>query len=352
MENTKDDEDWVWIQGGENNIYMNFSITNDGQRLELNGVPIYPPEFHRQSYMAHRPLHVIQVPASASAVEVASGEARSATLEVTSSGLRVGNDRVITDDGDRIIPIMFRIRGLENQLIDVDEVSIDLLETADGELLILHSNNIAALDSAPLPPLSWTPPSAPPPGPSTDMGDMKECNMLPAPICRFKSTLKSKIQHMRHHRFGLGRPCGLHADGEVHLPTHIKTHFNFAGPDSGHSPHHGRPHHTRPFEEHHGPHGHHHFFGAFSRGLVAVLIPVMAGISVGLTVSLIGLLVGRLIGYLWIKFARGGQRGYVSLTQDEIDAGEGKMLVLEEDLEAPPVYEDAPAYEEAVTDQK
>jgi len=71
----------------------------------------------------------------------------------------------------------------------------------------------------------------------------------------------------------------------------------------------------------------------------------MAGVFVGLTVSIVGLLIGKLIGWFWVKFVRGGKRGYASVALDEeaAEAENGKTDV--EYAEAPPVYEDAPAYE-------
>jgi hypothetical protein len=85
-------------------------------------------------------------------------------------------------------------------------------------------------------------------------------------------------------------------------------------------------------------------------GIVAILIPVMAGIFVGLTVSMVGLLVGKLIGFLWIKFVRGGQRGYASVALDEETADSAIDKKEIEHAEVPPVYEDAPAYE--LSDEK
>ena len=69
----------------------------------------------------------------------------------------------------------------------------------------------------------------------------------------------------------------------------------------------------------------------------------MAGVAVGMIVSVIGLVVGRTIGFLWIKLARGGRRGSVSAVEN----GESDSML--EKMEAPPVYEDAPAY---VVDEK
>jgi hypothetical protein len=76
----------------------------------------------------------------------------------------------------------------------------------------------------------------------------------------------------------------------------------------------------------------------------------MAGITMGMFVSLIGMLVGRLISFLWIKFGRGGQRGYASVAQTEQDteSAEKGIVLLENDVdeESLPKYEDAPAYDE------
>lgn len=80
------------------------------------------------------------------------------------------------------------------------------------------------------------------------------------------------------------------------------------------------------------------------------MIPVMAGITMGMFVSLIGMLVGRLISFLWIKFGRGGQRGYASVAQSEegTENAEKGIVLLENhvDEESLPKYEDAPSYEE------
>ena len=79
-----------------------------------------------------------------------------------------------------------------------------------------------------------------------------------------------------------------------------------------------------------------------------VLVPIFAGITMGMTVSLLGMLLGRLIAFLWIKFARGGQRGYATVAQEEGEAEVVDEKVYEVYVEEEPLprYEDAPAYEE------
>ncbi|KAI7613727.1 hypothetical protein KC319_g20021, partial [Hortaea werneckii] len=86
----------------------------------------------------------------------------------------------------------------------------------------------------------------------------------------------------------------------------------------------------------------------------SIKVDVMAGITVGMFVSLIGLVVGRLIGYLWIQLARGGRRGSASNANREIvlEEGEDRAMIAEIDGEAPPQYEDSPAYDDVVDEKK
>ena len=330
------ENDLFWIQDSANNVVLNFSISNDDERLELNGEAIYPPRFHRNAYLQGQPMYVGQVSATASEVEVANGDARSAPLEVTSSGLNIESEHLVSEDGDTVIPIRFQIIGLDKQLMDLDEVLIDLLKTSTGELLILKVDTTRNPTGTPFPP---------PPGftvpPSTGM--TKECSMLPAPICRLKSVIESKIDRIRHGRLGALRPCPDREGLSTHLPTHIKPEIGLPAPPPHH---HGRPHHMRPHGNHHGQHSKH----AFARAAVAVLIPILAGITVGLTVSLLGLLIGRLVGWVWFKiinFARGVRRAHDRELQDAKNVEEGEILLCEDGFAAPPpMYEDAPPYEE------
>lgn len=184
--------------------------------------------------------------------------------------------------------------------------------------------------------------------------------MLPEPLCKLKNMIESKIDQAMSHRGGFRKTGGCPGRKGPHgknLPGHIKPHLSIPGQEDRPKHHHGRPHHMRPHGEHHGGHHRHGYFGhhflhAFAKGLVAVLIPIMAGITVGMTVSLLGLVVGRFIGFLWIKLARGGRRGNASVAQQEVvlEEGEDKPMIAE--MEAPPVYEDAPAYEESEKEQK
>ncbi|CAK3998326.1 Hypothetical predicted protein [Lecanosticta acicola] len=371
-----DAEGYLFIQGGANSVVVNFTVSEDGDKLEVNGGTIYP--FGLMDIMQSPKVYISQVPASASMEEIEAGTVKTTQLEVTGHGVSIRDEQVVSPEGDVLVPITVDIFEIEGQPVSLDEISVQLVKTGMGELLIAHGE-IHEQDRprpeffGPGPedmPEDFFPPPPPPPGhemPDTDMARPsfgkpefahgKDCGVLPAPICRLKSLVESKIDSMRHGMHGMRKGCHGGKGGRPHmgkLPGHIKPHFLKDRPDDERPHHHGRPHHMRP----HGHHGHHrhHFMHAFTRGLAAVLLPTMAGIAVGMTVSLVGLLVGRLIGFFWIKFYRGGRRGYARVALDETtaDAVDDEKEVVEsaKDLEAPPVYEEAPAYEEAVGQEK
>ena len=344
VEGEGDSEESVWIQGGANNIALNFTVSDDGERLELNGERIHPSRLSSKFHGLESPeLYAIQVPASASEVEIALGQARTVPVEITGwQSMLKEETPIVGSKGDAILKFEFNILSLGPQPMDLDGVAIHLFRTADGELLILR------LDSVPNRPFFSIPPPGPPP-PTSGMPDMKECKMLPTSLCKLKNMLDSKVDAITHGRFGPGRPCPDFKDKPHHLPTHISPHLDFEAPPQYH---HGRPHHERPYGHHHHRHHGHHGrppIHSFARSIIAVLIPVMAGITVGLIVSLLGLLVGRLIGFFWTKLARGNSRGYATLPQNDLLAEEGKILLTHENIEPLPVYEDAPAYEEKET---
>lgn len=367
------DEGFFFIQGGANNVVVNLTVSEDGEKLEVNGGTVYP--FGLMDLMQAPKMYVSQVPASASIEEIAEGSVKSTQVEVTGHGVSVQDEQVVTPEGDSLIPIKVSIFELDGQPVSLDDISVQLVKTGKGKLMIAHGEIIEHNHPAPeeffgpgpedMPDDFFAPPPPPPefdfPGMEMDrphhgppdFAHGKDCSMLPAPLCKLKSIVEAKLHGMRK-----GGCHGMRKGGRPHmgkLPGHIKPHFLKDGPDGEERPHHhGRPHHMRP----HGHHGHHrhHFMHAFTRGLAAVLLPTMAGIAVGMTVSLVGLLVGRLIGFFWIKFYRGGRRGYASVALDETtaDAIDDEKEVMSDGKaeEAPPVYEEAPAYEEAVRDEK
>lgn len=329
------EDDGVYrIEGGANELLFHFTTSEDNKRLELNGAAIYPPlDWSREE----SEVVVHQVPAGAEDVKV--------PLRVTSSGLIT--DVVRPDDDDAaasVVTLRYTVLGVEKQLMQLQDVKIDLLQTGD-ELLIMKVESDED-DRPPMPqhhgPPGFHPHHGPPgfhgPPPETFRG---KCNMLPAPVCRFKHMLEVKMARLRNKK-----PCpGRKGPPHGRLPSHIRP----PGVHGEHPhAHHGRPHHTRPWHGHpHRHHNHHRLWaGAFMRGFIAVLIPVAAGISVGLTVSLLGLLLGRLLAMIWYRCTGRGQQRAREAALVEEGEGKGLMVADEDDDEELPAYEDAPPYEE------
>lgn len=344
----KGDDDIVWIQatGGSKDVLLNFTIADNDKDLLLNGVKIYPVD----GGFAFEEPTVGQVSSSASLASIKSNPEQITPLRVSSAGMRV-HEETISSLNDRLVVINYQIGQLESQPMAVDAVKLKLLEGAEGSLMIISVDAAPSEHGFDGTPLAGLP---------------KECGMLPASLCKWKSAVEDKISNFKPsmpHALG---GCGGRKDPH-RLPGHIKPHFEMH-PDFESRPDRPRPHgpgdHPRPHpphgphghHSHHGPHHHrhHHFLPAFVHAFVAVLIPVMAGITMGMFVSLIGMLVGRFISFLWIEFGRGGQRGYASVAQSEegTESAEKGIVLLENDTneESLPKYEDAPAYDQK--DQK
>lgn len=365
---TEENDDIFWIQGGAQDVILDFKVSEDEKALEVNGWQLYPVTLDNDDV------------ATASISNSNEKDASVTPLEVSGASISV-NEQTITSDGDKVVTIRYHIFALHNQVISVDATEVQLLEGVDGSLMILsvepvdESKDIFGSLFPPSvgdePPAKDLPP--PPPRPFHHHHDEKhgekhegeeDCKMLPAALCKWKGMFASKIESLKN---GFGHP---HKAGGCHkaphkLPGHVKPHFETSdgkneegpqeeqGPQDGERPkhHHGYPHphgmHKGP--HHHGHHGHGHLIHRFVRAFLSVLVPVMAGMTLGLCVGLVGMLTGRLISFLWIKFRRGGQRGYISLSQasDETASVEKAMIVeAAEEKEYLPSYEDAPAYSE------
>ena len=126
---TEESEDEVFrTSGGANTLLLNFGISSDGERLELNGKPIYPPQYHIDAFVKGQLVAVQQVSASGEDIDV--------PLEVTSSGLIVDDKQHVGEAGELLTPMKYRILGLEKQLMDLQEINVALLKTEHGLLLL------------------------------------------------------------------------------------------------------------------------------------------------------------------------------------------------------------------------
>ena len=349
VEGKNDFDDLYWIQGGADDVVLNFSISDDGCALQLGGQTIYAPTSQWNALLAGERLYVDQVP-TASDPQVSSDDARRVPLEITSIGLSTEAEVRASSEGDVIVQLQLRIMALEGQFMQFDGVRIHLLRTDVGELLILRLDNVPDATSLPFPSLSGS--ASSPHLPTMGLPDWKECKVLPKAFCKLREMLEAKFDRISHGEFPPGPPH-LEFDGHPpHMPPHVNSHnLDFDAPPPIH---HGRPHHVRPHGEHHHPHAH---GGVHSivRSIIGILIPVMAGITVGLLVSLLGMFFGRMIGFLWLRIYpnrrqhRRHRRRSIRLSRAATAAEDGKILLNEDDIEPLPLYEDAPAYEEVET---
>ncbi|KAK4946471.1 hypothetical protein LTR66_014287 [Elasticomyces elasticus] len=358
-----------WAQGGANSVVLNFSIPASGQQLDLNGVQIYPLSDHQSI----EGLYVPQLSSAASLADLKNGDVRKVDLKVSGTTLQALGEEPVSRFGDRMVTIVYRIVGLENQPVTLDDVEIKLLAMADGQFMIMSVDskpnpNDPITDIFPFP--AFPLPDAEPG--THDVGKVKECKILPVSICRIIASMESKLAQMK-----AGIPAKLAAGGGCRggkagkMPGHIRPHIDIYNSDEAaheatpspaplpNRPHahfrpsyHGSPAH--PHHHHHRPHHHrnhslHRFLRSFARAFIAVVIPVCVGVMAGMAVSLIGMLVGRLVAALWIAAWRGGRRGYVAVAAGE-EGGEGEgekgEVEEEEEEEGLPGYEDVPAYVE------
>ena len=347
----KDFDDLFWIQGGANDVLLNFSVSDDGLALELDGKAVYAPSCQTNALLSGERLYVHQVPATVDGFETESFESRKVPLEVTSVGLSTEAEVRASPEGDVIVQLQLHIMGLEGHFMQFDGVRIHLLQSSAGEFLILRLDVVPDSSFTLFHGMPALPPHPPTP-PTLQAPDMKSCKSLPTAFCKFREMVQEKIDNMRQsHPESRPQLPKLNGLPPPHMPPSINPHnLDFVAPPP--HQHHGRPHHVRPHGDHH--HTGHFGFHSLARSVISILIPVMAGITVGLLVSLLGLLVGRMIGFVWLRiYPNNHQRSrhgrHSRRLRRHYAADEGKILLCEEDLEPLPRYEDAPAYEEVET---
>ncbi|EMC94190.1 hypothetical protein BAUCODRAFT_36662 [Baudoinia panamericana UAMH 10762] len=339
-----------------NSLLLKFDVTDDGKQLTVNGRHIYPPPFAD----GDRQLQVKQTPSDG---EVAINDwLVPINLLATMYSLEESEEEPLTPEGDVLKTIKFEIWELNEEPVDADVAQVKMLRTSEGDLLIMEATSVPASDNlavgdAPLalpPPISY--------GVDKHGPLSMECDGLPAPICRIKEEIEKAIERIRKPKGTSKGGCRGRKGNPAKRPGHMRPPFGAHGEEGKHDrPHHMRPHGQHGHGEHrghHGRHGHHghHRHGhnvlhGFVKAFMAVLIPVMAGIAVGMTVSLIGLVVGRFVSFVWITVVRGGRRGNASEVArvDVAEKCEEKSLLAE--MEPPPVYEHAPAYEDVQREQ-
>jgi len=292
----------------ESILRLNFSLSlYDQDRLLLNDIQIYPINAESPTLMG--PLIADQlVKSPAGSWEYAASPKLSYSLMVSHPSDTSSNEQL------GLILVKLEVHELADNFVNgIPAVVIKLLETPSGKLMIGDTEII------PLPSRVSAPTNS-----------NKQCTTT---LCRWRAIFADKLSKIN------GCAGKNRHGGHGHQGQGVRPHG------------HGRP---RP----HGPHRpyrHHQRRGGFARFLrsivLHVFVPIMIGLVVGVTTSLVGMVVGHLIVSLWRVLFRRGQRGQYHRVQEvAVEDGEDKGFL--QTPGPPPTYEEAPAYETAVTDEK
>lgn len=111
--------------------------------------------------------------------------------------------------------------------------------------------------------------------------------------------------------------------------------------------------HHRGSHRHHRHHGKHHgryhrVSHMFHQTFRFFVIPALLGVIGGLIASAVGMLVGQAIILIWFRTYRQGRRGPIRDEPEIVVVEEEKDELLSKQTEKPPVYEDAPAYDDSL----
>jgi len=301
-------------------LRFNFSLEHgDRDQLKLNGVQLYPLDPESISWV--EPLTADQL--------VKTSDGTWAYAATPMLGYEFSAEHLKSSDKDQMDLVAVRIQIVE---IDGDFISgfpyinLRLLETPSGKLMI---GDVAITDANV--------------SPSKPADGNQECTTL---LCKWRAIIADKMSKLK----GCGgkRPQQGTGNGALIKGTRPK-------PIPGHA----RPRPAHGSHRHHGHHRHRH--GGFARSFAKVLrnivfhvfIPIVIGVFVGITASLVGMVVGHIAIFIWRTLFRRGQRGQyqrVQAEESEAKDDEDSKSLLGHD-NPPPVYEDAPAYEEAVVEK-
>ncbi|KAI9832155.1 MAG: hypothetical protein M1819_004506 [Sarea resinae] len=327
----REDGGYNWVPNVPYALVLNFSVpATDPETLNMNDVPIYPLNGGVRTSLS-APLHRLE----SSSVDPKAGdqETSSPSLGLSYSLWVLAPVEIAEDKDIKLVTIQLNILKVDRQFVNVDQVVLQLLKSADGHLSILRADKVAD----PNRPAS--------PSDQEKAGEAKECTTFPL-LCKWKAILEDKVNAVKSRPKG----CHRHKSGpmqtvdSVHPGSHHPPHYiNRHGP---HGPQHGRMGHR---------HWHHTFLRTAQNIFFFILLPVMFGIAAGMLTSAIGMVVGKVLVWVWIRYHRGGKKGpYTKVQQDEpategeAEAGAGVM----EKESAPPAYEEAEGQQEVVDEKQ
>jgi hypothetical protein len=311
---------------------LKLKFATGDNKLSLNGIPFYPVDFPQLP----PPLFVKQV-AKKDEVGMSTEveHAYPADLKL-SYGLEINDVKHFANPGEEeadLISIVISIMGLDDRMVQVDDIQIKLLKDANSALHII--------DVFPVRPSR----------------EDVQCTTL---LCRFfakinanmsaaKSAAKSaaekvgqkvRICCLRCMRFFRGASHhGKHHGGHHHshmrpnggnikpqvipavIPEIITEVKSEATPDA-----------TNVAETYHEVvHG---FFIGVKTAFAFVIFPVLAGVAFGVAAGAVGMLIGQLAVFLWGKYRRRGEVAYEKVDDDDSEK------------EGLPAYEDVQAKED------
>ncbi|GAB7343541.1 hypothetical protein MBLNU457_1551t1 [Dothideomycetes sp. NU457] len=341
-------DDIISIQGGAMDVLLNFSI-EDAHTLSLNGYPLFSDGHLDPSLGRSRPV-ISQVPSSASLIEIKEAAVPVQTLQVTKDGV-VARIEPASPSGDAVVRVTYEIFWIDGHIVTVPGAEVTMLKSAEGELMILNVE--------PAPKHRSIFDSLPPHDSDAGAPAPKKCNDLVCKLNDMMSHVGNSIDSaFKDFKAGAPKMKGGCHGRKPGFTTHGTKEDGRPGR------HHGRPPKMPGMHPHghHGPHGHHrhhghHMMHRIVHRVLSILVPIFVGMTMGFVATAIGMAIGRLISFLWIKFVRGGQRGYASVAQEESDVEEAvvdeKTVCTKTEVDEPlPTYEDAPAYEEVQSEQK
>jgi hypothetical protein len=304
-------------------LRFDFSISHDGERdnLLLNGHQLYPviEIFDSVSQRPKVPLSADQL------IQTPSGKWAHAATPSLGHALAFRTTAVSSEDQTEFTFVNLQVIQIDDHCIaSFPNIYIKLLSTPSGKLMIGDIDVSPDFkDQSAFCPVVHVEQDV-----NVAVGHARptaECTSL---LCEWRAAIAENLEKAKQRVQGCGRkrPEGSHM-----------TRPNNHG--------HGRP---RP----HGPHRahrHHHRHGGFARFLRSIVfhvfIPIMIGVVVGITASLVGMVVGHIAIFIWrLLFRRGERATYSRVVQEIKEDYEGKSSPELEN--PPPVYEDAPAYEE------
>lgn len=290
----------------ESILRLNFSLSfNDQDRLLMNDIQIYPVAAESATFMGLLTADQL-VKSPAGTWEYSSSPKLGYSLILSHPSVTSNNEQL-----DLVLVKLEVLEVADKFVHGIPAIVIKLLETPSGKLMIGDTEIIPAPSRV-----------------STPTDSDKECTST---LCKWRAIIADKLSKIKGCVGKNRHSQGKHGQG-------IRPHG------------HGRPRPHGP----HRPHRHHHRRGGFARFLRSIVlhifIPIMIGVVVGVTTSLVGMVVGHLIVFIWRILFRRGQRGQYHRVQDIVEDGEDKSFL--EPQGPPPTYEEAPAYEVAVVNEK